>query len=155
MQSMNKPINHESATISGESEPATARLLRLKEEIDAKLVELSRLQASDELANEIAFVAEFNELRKKYQFDLNDAFAMMDPGHLFGTDFDAGDFFEALQVFTSKEKCNSDVRKGRALMRYRNPFTGEVVETKGTNHKKLKEWKATHGRQVVESWKEE
>ena len=42
--------------------------------------------------------------------------------------------------------------KGRNLMRYRNPFTGEVVETKGGNHKILKDWKAEYGSDTVESW---
>jgi hypothetical protein len=35
---------------------------------------------------------------------------------------------------------------------YKNPHTGEVVETKGGNHKTLKEWKAEHGSATVESW---
>jgi hypothetical protein len=35
---------------------------------------------------------------------------------------------------------------------YKNPHTGEVVETKGGNHKGLKEWKAEHGSATVESW---
>jgi hypothetical protein len=33
-----------------------------------------------------------------------------------------------------------------------NPRTGEVVETKGSNHKTLKEWKTKHGSNEVESW---
>lgn len=35
---------------------------------------------------------------------------------------------------------------------YKNPNTGEVVETKGGNHKTLKEWNAQHGAATVESW---
>jgi hypothetical protein len=35
---------------------------------------------------------------------------------------------------------------------YKNPHTGEVVETKGGNQKTLKEWKAEHGSDTVESW---
>jgi hypothetical protein len=35
---------------------------------------------------------------------------------------------------------------------YKNPHTGEVVETKGGNHKTLKEWKAEYGSDTVESW---
>jgi hypothetical protein len=35
---------------------------------------------------------------------------------------------------------------------YKNPHTGEVVETKGGNHNQLKEWKAEHGSETVESW---
>jgi len=35
---------------------------------------------------------------------------------------------------------------------YKNPNTGEIIETKGGNHKGLKEWKAEHGSDTVESW---
>ena len=35
---------------------------------------------------------------------------------------------------------------------FKNPYTGEVVETKGGNHKVLKSWKAEHGAETVESW---
>jgi hypothetical protein len=28
---------------------------------------------------------------------------------------------------------------------YKNPHSGEIVETKGGNHKTLKQWKAEHG----------
>ncbi|TDV40909.1 hypothetical protein EDF87_118105 [Pseudomonas helmanticensis] len=43
-------------------------------------------------------------------------------------------------------------RKPRELKTYKNPHTGEVVETKGGNHKTLKEWKTKHGSDMVESW---
>lgn len=43
-------------------------------------------------------------------------------------------------------------RKPRQLKVYKNPHTGEVVETKGGNHKTLKGWKTKHGAARVESW---
>jgi hypothetical protein len=43
-------------------------------------------------------------------------------------------------------------RKPRELKVYKNPHTGEIVETKGGNHKILKEWKTKHSSGVVESW---
>ncbi|MCY1310945.1 hypothetical protein D9M70_611890 [compost metagenome] len=43
-------------------------------------------------------------------------------------------------------------RRERTIKVYRNPHTGEVVETKGGNHKVLKAWKVKHGAEVVESW---
>jgi hypothetical protein len=43
-------------------------------------------------------------------------------------------------------------RKARSVKVYKNPKTGEVVETKGGNHKTLKQWKAEHGSDTVESW---
>lgn len=49
-----------------------------------------------------------------------------------------------------------DGRKGprapRAVKRYVNPHTNEVVETKGGNHATLKVWKSEHGATEVESW---
>lgn len=43
-------------------------------------------------------------------------------------------------------------RRERTLKRYKNPNTGEVVETKGGNHKVLKAWKEQYGAEKVESW---
>lgn len=45
-------------------------------------------------------------------------------------------------------------RKARVVKKYRNPHSGETVETKGGNHKVLKEWKAQYGAETVESWLE-
>ena len=49
-------------------------------------------------------------------------------------------------------ESKSGSRKPRQVKIYKNPNTGEVVETKGGNHKTLKEWKAEHGSATVESW---
>lgn len=43
-------------------------------------------------------------------------------------------------------------RRVRRVKIYRNPHTNEVIETKGGNHRTLKEWKATWGAEEVESW---
>lgn len=43
-------------------------------------------------------------------------------------------------------------RRARALKVYKNPNNGEVVETKGGNHKVLKAWKEQYGSETVESW---
>ena len=43
-------------------------------------------------------------------------------------------------------------RKARSMKVYKNPHSGEVVETKGGNHKLLKAWRSEHGVDVVESW---
>lgn len=140
--------------MSQENGLAVDRLLRLKSEIDAKLVELARIQGDSEFVREVAFVAEFKALKKKYQFTSSDAFAMLDPARLFAGDFDLDQFFEALQALTCQESPMPVAPKGRNLMRYRNPFTGEVVETKGANNKKIREWKSAHGRELVDSWRE-
>jgi len=44
------------------------------------------------------------------------------------------------------------IRKARSVKIYKNPHTGEVIQTMGGNHKTLKEWKAEYGSDTVESW---
>lgn len=43
-------------------------------------------------------------------------------------------------------------RRSRSVKVYKNPHNGEIVETKGGNHKTLKAWKAEFGSNEVESW---
>ncbi|MDT4852441.1 hypothetical protein FQZ97_866740 [compost metagenome] len=45
-----------------------------------------------------------------------------------------------------------DKRRERVVKTYKNPHTGEVVETKGGNHKVLNAWKAEFGADEVKSW---
>ncbi|WP_308811070.1 histone-like nucleoid-structuring protein, MvaT/MvaU family [Pseudomonas protegens] len=42
-------------------------------------------------------------------------------------------------------------KKFRTTKVYRNPETGEVVETKGGNHSVLRAWKAQYGADTVKS----
>ncbi|MCH8499746.1 MAG: DNA binding protein [Marinobacter sp.] len=37
---------------------------------------------------------------------------------------------------------------------YKNPHTGEVVKTRGGNHKTLNEWREKYGKEAVQSWQE-
>lgn len=43
-------------------------------------------------------------------------------------------------------------RRARTVRVYKNPYSGEIVETKGGNHKTLKAWEAERGGDEVESW---
>ncbi len=44
-------------------------------------------------------------------------------------------------------------RKARDVKIYKNPNSGELIQTKGGNHRQLKEWKVEFGADVVESWR--
>ena len=46
----------------------------------------------------------------------------------------------------------ASTRTPRQVKFYKSPNTGEIVETKGGNHKTLKGWRAEHGSATVESW---
>lgn len=63
-----------------------------------------------------------------------------------------GEVISTLAPNTSDEKTSGRMRKKRKLKVYKNPNTGEVVETRGGNNKTLKSWKEQHGSNVVESW---
>lgn len=43
-------------------------------------------------------------------------------------------------------------RRPRVVKVYENPHTGELIETKGGNHRGLKAWKQQYGAQTVERW---
>lgn len=43
-------------------------------------------------------------------------------------------------------------RKPRTLKIYRNPETGETVETRGGNHNVLKAWKAEYNLEKIDDW---
>ena len=58
-------------------------------------------------------------------------------------------FGEKQEASSAPEKSQ---RRPREVKVYDNPHTGELVETKGGNHKTLKAWKQQYGGDVVESW---
>lgn len=45
-------------------------------------------------------------------------------------------------------------RAKRPMKTYKNPHTGEVVKTRGGNHKTLNEWRDKYGKEAVQSWQE-
>lgn len=56
------------------------------------------------------------------------------------------------ELATGKAGKTVGTRRARAIKQYKNPHNGEIVETKGGNHKVLKAWKAKYGNDEVESW---
>ncbi|MFW5825764.1 MAG: histone-like nucleoid-structuring protein, MvaT/MvaU family [Marinobacter sp.] len=45
-------------------------------------------------------------------------------------------------------------RAKRPLKTYKNPHTGEVVKTRGGNHKTLNEWRQKYGKEAVQGWQQ-
>jgi len=43
----------------------------------------------------------------------------------------------------------------RPMKTYKNPHTGEVVQTRGGNHKTLNEWRKKHGKEAVQGWQQD
>jgi hypothetical protein len=97
---------------------------------------LQNLQQDDKLQNELEFEGKLRTLMGEYQKSLRDINALLDP-----------------QSRVSKASPKSSgIRRTRKVKTYKNPHNGEVIETKGGNHKVLKEWKAKWGADDVEAW---
>ncbi|MVW74976.1 histone-like nucleoid-structuring protein MvaT [Pseudomonas xionganensis] len=113
---------------------------RATEEAIKELQErLKNLSQDDKLKKELEFEGKLRALMAEYQKSLRDIIAMIDP-----------DAKNAKATRAAAKPAGS--KRARKVKQYKNPNTGEVIETKGGNHKTLKEWKAKWGGDVVEGW---
>lgn len=113
-----------------------AEFRALEQQLATQLAELEALKKDDGLKKEMEFEEKLRALMSKYDKSLRDIIAILDP-----------------QTKAAKiAKQDVGPRRPRQLKRYKNPKSGEVVETKGGNHKILKAWKEEFGADVVESW---
>ncbi|AJY53203.1 histone-like nucleoid-structuring protein, MvaT/MvaU family [Halomonas sp. KO116] len=106
--------------------------------------ELKNLQAELEAMKDDAGLKHEMELKQRIEalmteFDKTnrDVINLLDPEH-FSTN--------------ASGKTGTGVRKKRALKVYKNPETGEVIETRGGNHKGIRAWKDQYGQETVDSW---
>lgn len=114
-----------------------AEYRQLEKHLAEKLQALEALKGDDGLKKEIEFETKLRKLLEHYGFSLKHIINLLDPHS------------------TARRQAAApaaSTRKPRELKIYKNPNTGEVIETKGGNHKALKEWKAEHGADVVEGW---
>ncbi|HDS1738296.1 DNA binding protein [Pseudomonas putida] len=114
-----------------------AEFRKLEQSLAAQLAELEAMKGSSELQKEIEFETKLRDLLAKYGCSLRDVVNILDPQSA------------RRQAPAVAEKAP---RRARQVKRYKNPNSGEVIETKGGNHKLLKEWKAQYGSDEVESW---
>lgn len=106
-------------------------------ELQARLKNLSQ---DDKLQTELEFEGKLRTLMGEYQKSLRDIIALLDP---------EAKFSKAPRAPAAKVP---GTKRARKVKQYKNPHNGETIETKGGNHKVLKEWKAKWGGDVVESW---
>jgi hypothetical protein len=114
-----------------------AEYRQLEKHLAEQLQALEAMKSDGALKKEIEFETKLRELLNKYGFSLKHIINLLDPHS------------------SSRRQASAQTtgtRKPRQLKTYKNPNTGEVIETKGGNHKMLKEWKAKHGSEKVESW---
>jgi hypothetical protein len=116
-----------------------AEFRKLEQQLAAQLAELESLKNDDGLKKEIEFETKLRDLLAQYGCSLKDVVNILDP--------QAGKGRNGAPVGPEK-----GTRKARSVKVYKNPHNGEIVETKGGNHKTLKAWKSEYGSDEVESW---
>lgn len=114
-----------------------AEFRQLEKHLAEQLEALEALKGDAGLKKEIEFESKLRALLAEYGYSLPNVINLLDP--------------QAVRR-SPASVAKSGTRKPRQMKVYKNPHTGEVVETKGGNHKTLKEWKVEHGSATVESW---
>jgi hypothetical protein len=117
-----------------------AEFRELEKHLAEQLAALEALKGDSGLQREIEFEQKLRELLAEYSYSLREIVALLDP---------KASTRRGPVGIVAPEKSS---RRARQTKQYNNPHTGEVIETKGGNHKQLKEWKAEYGADTVESW---
>lgn len=104
--------------------------------LQEQMAQLEALKKDAGLKREIEFEQKLVGLMKSYDKSLRDIIAILDPKG-------------ASKAPPTPVKQQ---RRPRVVKVYENPHTGELIETKGGNHRGLKAWKEQYGAQTVESW---
>ncbi|MDR6714266.1 hypothetical protein J2W83_003887 [Pseudomonas hunanensis] len=115
-----------------------AEFRQLEKQLAAQLAELEALKGSSELREEIEFETKLRDLLGEYGYSLRNIISILDP--------------QASRRVAAPAAVEKAPRRERQVKQYKNPHNGEIIETKGGNHKLLKEWKAQYGGDEVESW---
>lgn len=112
-----------------------AEFKALEAQLAEQLKQLDAMKNDDGLKQEIEFEQKLRSLLAEYSFSLREVKLILDP-----------------QARPAQKVDSPSQRRERQVKVYKNPNNGEVVETKGGNHKVLKAWKEQYGAEVVESW---
>ncbi|HEN8709674.1 TPA: DNA binding protein [Pseudomonas putida] len=115
-----------------------AEFRKLEQTLAAQLAELEAMKGSSELQKEIEFETKLRDMLNKYGFSLRDIINILDP--------------QASRRTAAPVAAEKAQRRERQVKQYKNPHNSEIIETKGGNHKLLKQWKAEYGADEVESW---
>ncbi|MBV2134016.1 DNA binding protein [Pseudomonas sp. MAP12] len=103
-----------------------------------QLARLESLKHDTELKREMEFEDKLKELLQEYGFKLQNIVDILQP--------------QPLHIAELDLLAQDSGRRVRKIQIWKNPITGEVLETKSGNNKTLKAWKAEHGEKFVASW---
>lgn len=118
-----------------------SKLLEFRKAEQALREQLARLESlkhDQELKREMEFEDKLKALLQEYDYKLQKIVDILDPQPIHVPELDI-----------LEQESGRRVRK---LQVWKNPITGEVLETKSGNNKKLKAWKEEYGEKFVSSW---
>ena len=101
--------------------------------------ELKSIEKSAAFKKENAISRSLNSLMKKHGCSKNDLITLLQEG-------------SSAPAKRVRKPATKSTRKPRMLKVYKNPTTGETVETRGGNHKVLKAWKLEYKTANIEDW---
>ena len=111
-----------------------------KQLMEMLAAQLEKLEKDQALKSELEFEIKVRDLMKQFDKSPKDVLqilAAIDP-----------------TIAGGKVEAPAGTRAKRPLKTYKNPHTGEVVKTRGGNHKTLNEWRDKYGKEAVQSWQE-
>ncbi|WP_442107706.1 histone-like nucleoid-structuring protein, MvaT/MvaU family [Pseudomonas sp. NUPR-001] len=103
--------------------------------LQEQMAQLEALKKDAGLKREIEFEQKLVGLMKNYGKNLRDIIAILDP-----------------KAVAKGAGAAPKTRRARVVKVYENPHTGELIETKGGNHRGLKAWKEQYGAKTVDGW---
>ena len=114
-----------------------------KSEIERKMAklesELKNIEKSAAFRKEAAFMKALNNLMKKHGYSKSDLITLLQSD-------------SPTPTKRGRKKSADKKRKARKLKIFKNPKTGEIVKTRGGNHKVLKSWKAKYKLSNIDDW---
>jgi hypothetical protein len=118
----------------------------------ALMGKMKKIENDTSLDRDARFYQEFVALKARYNFSATDVLRLLRPAASVASPSLVDDLFE---VLLSEERLAAAANPStKPLRRYRNPHTGEVVQTRGSNHTRLKAWKRQYGADVLPNWRE-
>lgn len=117
-----------------------AEFRRLEQQLAQQLAELEAMKGDSAIKAEMEFEEKLRALLDEYGYSLRDVINILDS--------------KAHTRIASPAVKEKTSRKPRELKIYKNPHNGEVLQTRGGNHAVLKAWKAEHGAEAVEAWRQ-
>jgi TolA-binding protein len=112
--------------------------MQMEQQLKQLQENMDKLQNDKRLQSELEFKDRLESLMKEFDKSAADVMALLDP--------------KPAAASPKAVSSAAGARRKRKLKIYKNPNTGEVVETRGGNQKTLKAWKDEFGSDTVESW---